>query len=208
MSPRVVQIRDVPLLAQLADHVGRECHRLGGSVVEWPESVAAAFACGERSVETHADHVDDFVLLPYRNAGEAHVGEVSADVGVDLVLDHQLLGLAATDVGLGLVVGHDELDRPPVDPSRLVDAIDCHLDADQCGLAAGGSGAGERLHRSDLVGIGLAEGFAPRCRYQHGRAERAGGCGPVSDETAAGDLAAVPESPIVCLLVVDHRSSS
>ena len=34
---------------------------------------------------------------------------------VDLVLDQQLLDLAAPDVGLRLVVRHDQLDRPTVD---------------------------------------------------------------------------------------------
>ena len=94
-------------------------------------------------------------------------------MGVDLVLDHQLLGLAAADVGLGFVVGDDQLDRPAVDAARLVDAVDRHLHADQRGLAAGGAGARQRLQRADLVRLGLAEGGLPRRRHQHGRAERA-----------------------------------
>ncbi len=146
-------------------------------------------------------------LLEHRHAGEADVGEEAADVDVDLVLDHQLLGLAAADVGLGLVVGDDELDRPAIDAARLVDAVDGHLHADQRGLAAGGGRARERLQRADLVGLGLAEGGAPRRRHQHGRAERAGAGRAVSDQPAARDLAAVPEflAPILRFLIVSHR---
>ena len=99
-------------------------------------------------------------------------------VGVDLVLDHELLGLAAADVGLRLVVGDDQLDRPAVDAARLVDAVDRHLHADQRGLAAGRRRARQRLQRADLVGLGLAEGGPPRRRHQHGRAERAGAAAP------------------------------
>ena len=113
-------------------------------------------------------------------------------MGVDLVLDQELLGLAAADVGLGLVVGDHDLDRPAVDAAGLVDAVHRHLQADQRGLAAGCARAGQRLQRSDLVGLGLAEGRLPRRRHQHGRAERA--CRyAVSDHAAARDLAAVPK---------------
>ncbi len=101
---------------------------------------------------------------------------------VDLVLDHQLLGLAAADVGLGFVVRDDELDRPAIDAARLVDAVDRHLDADQGGLAAGRAGARERLQRADLVGLGLAEGGLPRRRHQHGRAQRARARRAISDQ--------------------------
>ena len=66
-------------------------------------------------------------------------------MGVDLVLDQQLLGLAAADVGLRLVVGDHDLDRPAVDAARLVDAVDRHLQADQRGLAAGRARARQRL---------------------------------------------------------------
>ena len=85
-------------------------------------------------------------------------------MGVDLVLDDQLLGLAAADIGLRLVVGDDQLDRPAVDAARFVDAVDRHLHADQRGLAADRGGAGQRLQRADLVGLGLAEGGPPRRR--------------------------------------------
>ena len=129
-------------------------------------------------------------------------------MGVDLVLDHQLLGLAAADVGLGFVVGDDELDRPAVDAARLVDAVDRHLDADQRGLAAGGAGARQRLQRADLVGLGLAEGGLPRRRHQHGRAQRARARGAISDQPAARDLAAVPELFMSMFLLVSHRTSS
>ena len=38
-------------------------------------------------------------------------------MGIDLVLVHQLAGLAAPDIGLGFIVGDDQLDRPAVDPA-------------------------------------------------------------------------------------------
>ena len=57
-------------------------------------------------------------------------------MNVDIVLDQQLLDLAAGDVGLGLVVGDHDLDRPAIDAAVLVDAVDRHLQADQRGLAA------------------------------------------------------------------------
>ena len=125
-------------------------------------------------------------------------------MGVDLVLDQQLLGLAAADVGLGLVVGDHDLDRPAVDAAHLVDAVDRHLQADQGGLAAGRARARQRLQRADLVRLGLTEGRLPRRRHQHGGAERAGRCA-VAQDLAAGDLAAVPEALIVS--VVCHVTS-
>ncbi len=71
-------------------------------------------------------------------------------MGVNLVLDQELLGLAAADVRLGLVVGDHDLDRPAVDAARLVDAVHRHLQANQRGLAAGGTRAGQRLQRPIL----------------------------------------------------------
>ena len=124
-------------------------------------------------------------------------------MGVDLVLDQELLGLAAADVGLGLVVGDHDLDRPAVDAAGLVDAVDRHLQADQRGLAAGGARARQRLQRSDLVGLGLAEGRLPRRRHQHGRAERARRCA-IAEHAAARDLAAIPEAVMVAS-VVSHE---
>ena len=121
-------------------------------------------------------------------------------MGVDLVLDQQLLGLAAADVGLELVVRDHDLDRPAVDAAGLVDAVDRHLQADQRGLAAGGGRARQRLQRADLVGLGLAEGRLPRRRHQHGRAERARRYA-VADHAAARHLAAIPK---VVRCVVSH----
>ena len=120
----------------------------------------------------------------------------------------QLLGLAAADVGLGLVVGDDQLDGTAVDAADLVDAVDRHLHADQGGLAAGGRRARERLQRADLVGLGLAEGGAPRRRHQHGGAERAGGRRAIAEQPAARDLAAVPEifGPILLFPILSHRA--
>ena len=206
LAPGVVGEGDVPPLAH-AHEAGRECHRLRRRVVERPEGVAAAPGGGDGGVQAHADHVDDALLLEHRHAGQAHVGEEAALVDVDVVLDHQLLGLAPADVGLGLVVGHDQLDGTAVDASRPVDAIDRHLRADQRRLAAGGGGARQRLQRADLVGPGLAEGLPPGGGHQHGGAERARGRRGVSDEAAACDLAAVPEvlGPPLVLPIVSHR---
>src|SRR5262249_12184516 len=120
---------------------------------------------------------------------------------VDLVLDQQLLHLAAPNVGLGLVIRHVQLDGPAVDAAGFVDAVDRHLHADQRGLAAGGARAGKRLLATDLVALVLAEGGLPWRRHQHARTERACGCS-VSDQAAARDFAAVPEllGPIVRLV--------
>ena len=86
--------------------------------VERAERVAAALRLRDRGVEAHGDHVDELVLLVHRHAGEAHVREVAAGVGVDLVLDDELLRLAPAHVGLRLVVGDEQLDRPAVDARR------------------------------------------------------------------------------------------
>ena len=118
LAPGIVGIGDVPLLAHLVDQIGRDRHRLRRRVVVGPEAVAVALGGGQRGVEAHADHVDDLVFLEHRHAGEADVGQEAADMHVDLVLDQQLLGLAAADVGLGLVVRHDRLERPAVDAAR------------------------------------------------------------------------------------------
>ena len=210
LAPGIVGIGDVPLLAHLVDEIGRERDRLRRRVVERPEAVAVALGRGQRGVEAHADHVDDLVLLEHRHAGEADVGEEAAEMDVDLVLDHQLLGLAAADVGLGFVVRDHQLDRPAVDAAGLVDAVDRHLHADQRGLAAGGACARQRLQRADLVRLGLAEGGLPRRRHQHGRAQRARGGRSVADQPAARDLAAVPEflERVVRFSLVSHRQSS
>jgi len=96
-------------------------------------------------------------------------------VGVDLVLDGQLLGLAPADVGLGLVIGDHQLDHAAVDAAGFVDPIHGHLGSDQGRLAAGGCRAAERLERTDLEGLGLPERAPPRRRHQHAGAQRAGG---------------------------------
>ena len=104
LAPRVVGKGDVPLLAHLVDEIGRDRHGLRGSKLVGAEAVPVAFRGGQRGVEAHADHVDDFVFLKHRHAGEADVGQEAADVDVDIVFDQQLLGLAASDIGLGFVV--------------------------------------------------------------------------------------------------------
>ena len=109
---------------------------------------------------------------------------------VDLVLDQQLFGLAAADVGFRFVVRDDHLKRPAVDAAGLIDAVDRHLQADHRGLAAERRRARERLQRTDLVRLGLAECGAPWRRHQHGRAQRAAA---PADQRAARHLAAVPD---------------
>ena len=96
----------------------------------------------------------------------------------------------------------------PLMPPDLVDAVDGHLRADQGGLAAGRSGAGERLQGADLVGLRLAEGCAPRRRHQHGGAQGAGGRRAVAEEPAARGLAAVPEvlGPVLLFPILSHRA--
>ena len=126
---------------------------------------------------------------------------------VDLVLDQQLLGLAAPDVRLGLVVRDDRFERPAVDAAGCVDAVDRHHQADHRGLAAERCRARKRLLRADLVRRGGAEGGAPRRRHQHHRADRAAA---PADERAAGELAAVPDvlRPGLVFPFFSHRKSS
>src|SRR6266446_1562998 len=190
LTPRVVCEDNVPFLTHLVDEIGRERHRLRGSVIERAEGVAIAFARRQRGVEAHADHVDDPGFFPDRHAREAYVGEEAADLHVDLVLDHQLLCLAAADIGLGLIVGDQELNRAAVDAAGIINAVRGHLHADQRGLAAHGPRAGKRLYGADLVRLGLAESGSPRCRHQYGCAQHAAA---PSHQAATGHLAAVPE---------------
>src|SRR5207244_3146272 len=192
LTPGVVEVGDVPLLAQLADEVRGEGDRLGGRVVERSEDVPAALRRRDGGVKTDADHEDGPVLVEDRHAGHADVGEIAALGHVDLVLHEELLHLAAADIRLGLVVGHDRLQRPAVDASRLVDPVDGHHRSHQGRLSAGRGDAGERLHDPDLVGLRLAERLAPRRRNQHGRAERGGGRGRQSEKAPPRGLAAPP----------------
>ena len=192
LAPRVVEKRDVPLLAHLVDEVRRDRDGLRRRVVERPEDVAAALARGDRGVEANADHPDRLVLLEDRHARQTDVREVAALGDVHLVLEHELLGLAAAHVGLGLVIGDDQFDRATVHATRVVDPLDRHLGADQRGLAAGRARAGERLEHADLERLGLAEGVAPRRRDQHGRADRAGRRRRERQEFPARRLAAPP----------------
>src|SRR5262249_61442256 len=75
------------------------------------------------------------------------------------------------------------------------------------GVAAGEASTGRRARGAACGGLGLPEGGLPRRAHQQGRAEGAGGCGAVSDQPAARDLAAVPEllTPILRFRLVSHR---
>ena len=115
LTPGIIGIGDMPLLAHFVDEIGRKGDGLGGGIIERAEGIAVALARGDGRVEAHTDHVDDLLLGKHRHAGETDVGKKTALVRVDLVLDHQLLRLAAPHIGLGFVVRHDELDRPAVD---------------------------------------------------------------------------------------------
>src|SRR6266508_3645934 len=192
LAPRVVEEGDVPLLAHLPDQVRGDRHRLGWRVVEGTEHETAALGRGDRGVQADTDHPDRPVLLEDRHAGQADVGEVPALGDVDLVLEDELLGLAAAHVWLRLVVGNHQLDGATVDAARLVDPLDGHLGADQRGLAAGRGSAGERLENADLVRFGLPECLPPRRRNQHGRAEGAGRRRREREELPPGRLAAPP----------------
>ena len=190
LAPGVIGIGDVPFLAQLAE-IRAEGHGLRRRAVERTERVLVAAAAGDGGVEADADHVDDLMLLPDRHAGEADIGQEPAACDVHIVVDGQLLRLAAPDIGLRFVIGDDQFDRPAVDAARSVDASHRHLRADQRGLAASGTRAGERLQRADLVRLGRrAERRPPRRRHQHRRADHAGA--PAHEPTAR-HLAAVPE---------------
>ena len=197
----------MPLLRDLVDEVRREGHRLRRRVVERPEHVAAALRRRDRRVQAHADHEDRLVVLEHGHAGEADVREVAAFADVDLVIDHELLGLATADVRLRLVVGDDELDGPAVDATGFVDAVRGELRADQRRLAAGGAYAGQRLKHADLERPRLAEGLAPRRGHQHRRAHGAGrGCGE-AEELAARRLSAPPHvtGPRLVMPSFGHR---
>ena len=154
----------MPFLAHLVDEIGPERDGLGRRVIVRAEAVAVALAGGDRRVEADADHVDDLVLLVERHAGEADVGQHAADIGVDLVLDQQLLGLAAADIGLQLVVLGDQLDLAAENAAALVDALDGDLQSDQSGLADRGRTAGKRLDAADLVRARCRQGVAQRRR--------------------------------------------
>ncbi len=207
LSPGIVGIGDVPLLAHLVDEIGRDGYRLRRRKFVRPEAVAVALGGGQRGVEAHADHVDDLVFLEHRHAGEADVGKEAADVHIDIVFDQQLLSFPAPDVGLGLIVRNHRLERPAIDAARCVDAVDRHLQSDHRGLATERSRAGQRLQRADLVGSCRAECRTPRRRYQHGRAQHAAA---PADECAAGHLAAVPDvlRPPFFFPFFSHRVSS
>ena len=207
LAPGIVGIGDVPLLAHLVDEIRREGDRLRRRIVVGAEAIAVAFRCGERRVEADADHVDHHVLLEHRHAGETDIGEEAAHVRVDLVFDQELLDLAPPDVGLGLIVRDDQLDRPAIDATRLVDAVDRHLQAHQGGLAACGTRTRQGLLGPDLVRFGLAEGGLPWRRHQHGGAERASGGRAISDQAAARHLPAVPEFLSICLFAASHCDS-
>ncbi len=127
-------------------------------------------------------------------------------MGVDIVLLHELLALLPCDCRRAFVVDDVEFDRPAVDAAALVDAVGRHLQSDHRGLAAGGAGAGQRLLGADLVGFFGAKGGAPRGRDQHHGADRAAA---PADDTAAGDLAAVPDvfSPLLFFPLLSHRMS-
>jgi hypothetical protein len=131
----------VPFFSQVLDQMGRERDRLRRRVVVDPEAVAVTLCRGQRGVEAHADHVDNLGLLPNRHAGQADVGEEAADMGINLVLVHQLAGLAASDIGLGFIIRDDQFDRPAVYAASLVDAVHGHLHANQSRLPAGGARA-------------------------------------------------------------------
>ena len=205
LAPGIIGIGDVPLLAHLGER-RREGDRLRRRVIVDAEAVAVALRGGQRGVEAHADHVDDLGVFPHRHAGETDVGQEAADMGVDIVLLHHLLGLLPRDGRRTLVVDDDQLDRTAVDAAVLVDAVGRHLQADHRGLAAGGAGAGQRLLGTDLIGLGGAEGGAPRRRHQHHGADRAAA---PADDAAARDLAAVPDvlRPLLFFPLLSHRKS-
>src|SRR5262249_37210578 len=75
---------------------------------------------------------------------------------------------------------------------------------DERRLAADGRHAGERLQRTNLVGLGLPERRAPWRGYDQGGTERARG-GSIADQPTARDLAAVPEFLIVRLCLSHHQ---
>src|SRR4029453_12098339 len=153
LAPRVVEIGDVPFLAHLVDQVRSDGNGLGRRVVEGPEDVPAALSGCDRGVQADTDHPYGLVLLEDRHAGQADVREVAALGDVNLVLENNILRLAAPDVGRRLVVGDDQLDGASVDAARLVDPLDGHLRADQGGLPARRARAGERLAGGELVGV-------------------------------------------------------
>src|ERR1700751_4935323 len=89
---------------------------------------------------------------------------------VDVVLGGELLDRAAGDIGRRLVVANDQLDPSAHDATGSVYLVDCHLHPDERALATVGGDPGQRLHRAELIGLGLAKRAPPRPR-QYCRAE-------------------------------------
>src|SRR6267143_1674024 len=69
LTPRIIEIGDVPLLAHLPDQVRRDRDGLSRRVVEGPEDETAAFGRGDRGIQADTDHPDGPVLLEHRHAG-------------------------------------------------------------------------------------------------------------------------------------------
>src|ERR1700747_25356 len=140
----------------------------------YAKAIAIALGGGQRRVEADTDHVDYLGLLEDRHAGQADIGQKAAHMGVDLIFDSKLLGLAPAYVGLGFVIDHEKLERPAVDAAGLFEGVDGHLQPDQRSLAASSGRPRKRLKRADLIGLFGPESGAPWRWHQHGGSKRTG----------------------------------
>ena len=127
-------------------------------------------------------------------------------MGVYIVLDH-LRGLLPGNGRRALVIHNIKLEWTAIDAAVFVDAVGRHLQSDDCGLAAGGAGAGQRLLRTDFVRLGRAERGAPRRRHQHHGADRAAA---PADNASTRDFAAVPDvlGPFLFFPLLSHGKNS
>src|SRR6516164_9494078 len=203
LAPGVVGIGDVPLLTHVVHKVGCKRNGLRRRIIVHAETNAVALGGGQRRVEADADHVDDLGLFPNRHARETDVGQEAADVDVDITFLHHLCGLLPRYRWRTFIVDNDQFDWAAIDAARIIDAVDRHLQSDNGGLAAGGAGTRQWLFGTDPVGLGGAEGGAPRLRHQHHGADRAAA---PADEPPAREPAPIPElfSPLLFSPLLRH----
>ena len=134
----------MPSLAHLGEHRS-ERNRLRRRVIVNAETDAVA--CHVVNVVSRQTLIMLTMFASFQTGMQAmtDIGQEAADMNVDIIFLHHLGGLLTGDSRRAFVVGNYQFDRTAVDAAIAVDAVNRHLQADQCGLAAGGAGAGQRL---------------------------------------------------------------